>query len=84
MLCVYQFKVVLRGVYPMIGGDCFCEATTALPTSITRFRLPWGGLISTCIGFTSTEKTTALRTRAASPSPMTPNVFSWANSVSSS
>src|SRR6266481_6111245 len=36
--------------------------TTALPTFITRFRLPWVGVIPTCIVFTSTAKITALRT----------------------
>ena len=35
-----------------------------------------GGVIPTCIGFTSMGKITALRRRVvASPSPMTPNAF---------
>ena len=50
-----------------------------MPTFITRSRLPWVGVIPTCIGFTSTGKITALRTREASRSPMTLNVFAWAS-----
>ena len=31
-----------------------------MPTFITRFRLPWGGVIPTCIGFTSIGKITGV------------------------
>jgi Plasmid pRiA4b ORF-3-like protein len=79
MLCVYQFKVVLRGISPMIWRRLLLRSDQSIADLHYTIQIAMGWSIPICIGFTSTGKITALHTREASLSPMTPNVFFWPN-----
>jgi hypothetical protein len=79
MLCVYQFKVVLRGIGPMIWRRLLLRSDHSIADLHYTIQIAMGWSDSHLHRFHI--QGTALRTREASRSPMTLNVFAWASSV---
>jgi len=70
LVCVYPFKVVLRGISPMIGWRLLLRSDQSIAHLPYAIPIAMGGSDSS-IGFTFTARITASRTRAALPSPTT-------------
>jgi Plasmid pRiA4b ORF-3-like protein len=75
MLCVYQFKVVLRGVSPMIWRRLLLRSDHTIADLHYAIQIAMGWSDAHLNRFHSTAEITALRTRAALPSPITPTAF---------
>jgi hypothetical protein len=77
---VYQFKIVLRGVSPMVWRRLLLRSDHNIADLHYAIQISMAGAIPTSICFTFMAKITAWRTKEASFSATTPSRFAWLTS----
>ena len=81
MLCVYQFKVVLRGISPMIWRRLLLRSDHSIADLHYTIQIAMVWSDSHLHRFHIHGKDYGVAHGEASRSPMTLNVFAWASSV---